>query len=196
MLPLVFYLQWLAKAYFLPVLLTVLIYAVFLLYRDKQFLIKQLWQLGEINYLKVILLRFVLAAALLSVFTFYFFPELFLRFPSQRPHLWLIVMLLYPILSAYPQEVISRAFFFQRYTHFFPNISVLIIVNAALFAWMHILFGNWIAIGLSFVGGLLFAHTYHKTRSTLLVTIEHALYGNFLFTIGLGWFFFHGNQLG
>ncbi|MEK8021825.1 MAG: hypothetical protein VSS75_033535 [Candidatus Parabeggiatoa sp.] len=51
------------------------------------------------------------------------------------------------------------------------------------------MFANWIAIILSFISGLFFAQTYYKTRSALLVTIEHILYGNFLFTIGLGWFF-------
>jgi len=189
LLPLMFYFQWLEKAYFLPVLLLVLVYAVILLYRNEPLSIKKLWQLNEISYLKMILLRFIIAAILLTAITLYFFPELFLRLPTQRPQIWLVVMLLYPILSAYPQEIILRTFFFQRYADFFPKTSVLIIANAALFAWMHILFGNWIAIILSFIGGLLFAHTYHKTQSTLLVSIEHALYGNFLFTIGLGWFF-------
>jgi membrane protease YdiL (CAAX protease family) len=146
--------------------------------------------------LKIIILRFAFSAILLSILTYYYFPDLFLRFPTQRPQLWLLVMMLYPILSAYPQEIISRVFFFQRYAHLFPNIKLLILLNAILFAWMHILFGNWIAIILSFIGGLFFAQTYYKTRSLLLVTIEHLLYGNFLFTIGLGWFFYHGNQLG
>ena len=196
LLPLVFYFQWLAKSYFLLVLFIVLLYALFLLHRDKQFISVQLWKFGKIQYLKTILLRFVLSATLLTALTYYFYPELFLRFPSQRPQLWLVVMVLYPILSAYPQEIISRVFFFQRYANFFPNPIMLIVINAGLFAWMHILFGNWIAIILSFIGGLLFAHTYYRTRSVLLVTIEHALYGNFLFTIGLGWFFYHGNQLG
>ncbi len=193
LLPLVFYFQWLDKAYFLPVLFIILVYVIILLGRDKRFTIKQLWQITEIKYLKIIILRFIFAIILLTAFTYYFYPELFLRFPTQRPQLWLIVMLLYPILSAYPQEIISRAFFFQRYADFFPNINILIIVNAILFAWMHILFANWIAIILSLIGGLFFAHTYQQTRSVLLVTIEHALYGNFLFTIGLGWFFYHGN---
>jgi len=196
LLPLIFYFQWLAKPYFLLVLFLVLIYATLLLHSTKHFITAQLWQLGETRYLKTILLRFVLSAILLTTFTYYFYPELFLRFPSQRPQLWLIVMVLYPILSAYPQEIISRVFFFQRYADFFPSSITLIVVNAALFAWMHILFGNWIAIILSFIGGLLFAHTYYRTGSVLLVTIEHALYGNLLFTIGLGWFFYHGNQLG
>ena len=40
--------------------------------------------------------------------------------------------------------------------------------------------------------GLIFASTYAKSKSLALVTIEHGLYGNFLFFIGLGWYFYGG----
>jgi hypothetical protein len=39
---------------------------------------------------------------------------------------------------------------------------------------------------LTFFGGLLFAFTYSKTKSTFLVNIEHAIYGSGLFTLGMG----------
>jgi len=39
---------------------------------------------------------------------------------------------------------------------------------------------------LTFIGGVLFAYTYQKTKSTALVAIEHAVYGNWLFTVGMG----------
>ena len=42
------------------------------------------------------------------------------------------------------------------------------------------------AIILTFLGGLLFAFTFKKTKSTILVSIEHAIYGSWLFTIGMG----------
>jgi len=193
-LPLIIYLQWLDKPYIRLLLLFTLIYMLIILYRDKNFTINRLWHWNGVEHLKVILLRFVIAAIFLTSFTLYFYPELFLRFPTERPQIWLLVMVLYPILSAYPQEIIFRVFFFQRCNHFFSNISLLIFINAILFGWMHIFLGNWIAVIFSFIGGLIFAHTYHKTNSVLLTTIEHALYGNFLFTIGLGWFFYHGNQ--
>jgi hypothetical protein len=45
----------------------------------------------------------------------------------------------------------------------------------------------------SFFGGLLFAHTYHTSKSLALVWLEHTLYGWTLFTLGLGWYFYHGN---
>ena len=36
------------------------------------------------------------------------------------------------------------------------------------------------------IGGLLFAFTYSKTKSTLFVLIEHTLYGCWLYTVGMG----------
>jgi membrane protease YdiL (CAAX protease family) len=45
---------------------------------------------------------------------------------------------------------------------------------------------NSLVMLLTFLGGILFAITFHKTRSTLLVSIEHAIYGIWLFTVGMG----------
>jgi hypothetical protein len=42
------------------------------------------------------------------------------------------------------------------------------------------------------VGGLLFSWSYQQSGSLALTCIEHALFGNFLFTAGLGEFFYHG----
>jgi len=192
LLPALFYLNWLPRAYMFVALLSVAVYVVVVLLHNPSFATQQLWHFSGRALLRPILLRFGVAAGLLTIFTVWYYPDLLLRFPSEKPRLWGMVMLLYPLLSAYPQEVISRLFFFHRYTVLFPNINSLFIVNAALFAWMHIMFESILVLVLSFIGGLFFAHTYHQSRSVMLVTLEHALYGNFLFTLGLGWFFFHG----
>ena len=76
---------------------------------------------------------------------------------------------------------------------FFKNDNNLVISSAIFFSITHILFLNFIAPILSFIGGLLFANTYNKHRSLLLVSIEHGLYGNTLFFIGLGWYFWGGS---
>ena len=49
---------------------------------------------------------------------------------------------------------------------------------------------NRAAIALATIGGLMFAATYERRRSTLLVSIEHGLYGDFIFTVGLGGLFY------
>jgi membrane protease YdiL (CAAX protease family) len=55
-----------------------------------------------------------------------------------------------------------------------------------LFSWAHIFFKNSLVMILTFLGGILFAITFKKTQSTLLVSIEHAVYGCWLFTVGMG----------
>ena len=70
--------------------------------------------------------------------------------------------------------------------HFFRIKKILIFVNAILFSLAHMFFRNTLVLILTFVGGLLFAYTYFKTRSTLLASVEHAVYGNWLFTVGMG----------
>lgn len=55
-----------------------------------------------------------------------------------------------------------------------------------MFSLGHIFFRNTLVLVLTFFGGLLFAITYSKTKSTLLVSIEHAIYGSWLFTVGMG----------
>lgn len=56
----------------------------------------------------------------------------------------------------------------------------------------HMLYGNWLAPVLSAFGGLLFAFRYSRSRSTIIAAIEHGLWGNYLFTVGYGWFFYSG----
>ncbi len=41
--------------------------------------------------------------------------------------------------------------------------------------------------------GLLFGWRYQETRSLPAVGFEHALGGNFLSAVGIGWFFYHGS---
>lgn len=119
-------------------------------------------------------------------------PDSFLGLPRERPRLWVAIMLFYPLLSVYPQELIFRAFFFHRYAPILRTQGRLIIVNALAFGLAHALFLNGIAIGMTVIGGALFAWTYSRTRSIPLVSLEHALYGCFVFTVGLGEYFYTG----
>jgi CAAX protease family protein len=60
------------------------------------------------------------------------------------------------------------------------------VINAALFAFAHIIFRNRVAVIGAFFAGLLWATTYLGSKSLRVVSLEHALYGNFLFTLGMG----------
>lgn len=117
-------------------------------------------------------------------------PSGLFAFPRREPVVWMVVMLLYPLLSALPQELIYRSFFFQRYDRLFRNDKVLGFASAIAFSFLHIVYDNGWALGLSLLGGLLFARTYRRTRSLFWVSVEHALYGCVIFTIGLGNYFY------
>ncbi len=104
-------------------------------------------------------------------------------------------MILYPILSAFPQEIVYRSFFFKRYGNLFKNKKVLIFVNAFLFSFAHIIYLNPIVVIFTFIGGLLMAISYAQHQSLFKVSVEHGLYGNIVFSSGLGNYFYHTQGL-
>lgn len=152
------------------------------------------WRFSEVNKrnLNPILLRFIIASALLLALVYVFVPEKAFSLPRERPDIWWKVMTLYPLLSAVPQEFIFCTYFFARYQSLFKNQTMLLWVGSAVFAYAHVLYINPVAPVLSLAAGYFFAQTYMKTRSLALVSLEHALYGNMIFTIGLGSYFFAG----
>ena len=120
-------------------------------------------------------------------------PESLFSFAIERPDIWLMVMVLYPLLSALPQEILYRTFIWHRYADLFNhNQWVLIGVSGFVFMWGHLMFMNWFALTITFLGGLTFAWRYYHTRSLLLVAVEHGLYGNLFFSVGLGQYLFSG----
>ncbi|MEO8772748.1 MAG: CPBP family intramembrane glutamic endopeptidase [Gelidibacter sp.] len=104
----------------------------------------------------------------------------------QKPKLWVIILFAYAMFSVYPQEIIYRTLYFQRYSSLFKSKTLFIFINAIVFSLAHIFYKNSLVLLMTFLGGILFALTYDKTKSTLLVSIEHAIYGCWLFTVGMG----------
>jgi uncharacterized protein len=140
-----------------------------------------------------ILAIFCLAAPLLTLFAWHDNPRGFLRFPRYAQDVWIMVMLLYPILSVTAQEIMFRLFFYHRYRALFGvDAQGAIVLNAVLFAFAHIAFQNVTTLVISFLGSLLFAWRYENTRSYWAVVLEHSLYGNLIFTLGLGRYFYTG----
>jgi membrane protease YdiL (CAAX protease family) len=104
----------------------------------------------------------------------------------KNPALWILVVLFYSVFSVYPQEFLYRTFYFARYNKLFSNKKVLIIINAIVFSMAHLVFRNFLVLGLTLVGGLVFAITYNKSKSLTFTCLEHAIYGSWLFTVGMG----------
>jgi membrane protease YdiL (CAAX protease family) len=177
----------------LPVLWAVAGYALWRLLADARFDRTKLWNAAEFHgRLVPILATFVLVALLIWIGVRRFAPQLAWGFVRSSPAFWAVVMVAYPIVSVYPQGVLYRAFFFERYGELFPGKWPMIVASAAAFAFLHIIFRNWLAMALTFAGGLLFASRYADTGSLAVSGFEHALYGCWLFTVGLGRYFYHG----
>jgi uncharacterized protein len=154
-----------------------------------------IWRWDAVSWknLRPLLIRWAICSVLMLAFIYVYDQEKVFNMIRRNPDFvpWLLV--LYPVLSALPQEIIFCTFFFERYAVFFNTDKKRIIASAILFAYAHVLFINQVAPVLSLSGGLIFAGTYAKTRSLALVTIEHGLYGDVLFLTGLGWYFWHGS---
>lgn len=144
------------------------------------------------RHLPSILLLWVLAFAVAWGALAVFSPERLFVFPREQPLVWAMVMVFYPLLSAYPQELIFRGYVFHRYFPVFGSGGWMVVASAVAFGFVHLIFGNVISVVLSAIGGVLFGIRYLRSRSLLTVAVEHGLYGMLIFTIGLGQFFFHG----
>ena len=142
---------------------------------------------------KIISLRIISVCIILFLLNYFLSPEILLIFPYLDFKLWIVIMILYPVFSAFPQELIFRVFFFERYSVILKNKNLLIFINAFVFAIMHCIYLNFIIVILAFCGGIIFASNYYYNKSEFLVTLEHALIGNFMFSIGLGHYFFQSN---
>jgi len=139
-----------------------------------------------------ILITFVCVGVLVAAAVFYFQPQWLFNYVRKTPMFWFLVLLFYPVLSVYPQSVGYRAFLFQSYRKLFPHHLMVVVASAIAFAFVHIIFRNPIAISFTLIGGILFAWRYYESKSLFTSSFEHALYGCWMFTVGLGEFFYRG----
>ena len=135
---------------------------------------------------RAVVLRFAILAALVAIAVSRFAPQVFLSFPRERPEFWLLVVMLYPVLSVWPQELIYRSFLFYRYRPIVGDALGYVVASALALGYAHPMFLNWIAPAMTCAGGALFATSYRKHRSLTLSCFEHARYGCMVFTVGLG----------
>jgi len=133
-----------------------------------------------------------MAAALMLVFA----PRALLALPLREPALWLTILVLYPLLSALPQELVFRVLFFRRYGAILPaGLRARLLLNAGVFALAHLMYWNWVAPAMTFAGGLIFAWVYERRRDFPLAFALHAVAGWIVFTLGLGLWFYSGNAV-
>lgn len=161
-------------------------YIVFILLKIEKNKFKVNPNLDWNTFLRQTIMKFIIIAIVTTAFMLFTIPNDLFVVVLNKPKLWGLILFIYSLFSVYPQELIYRTFYFQRYEVLFKNKKLFLFINAIVFSLAHLFFRNTLVIGLTFLGGLLFAFTFNKTKSTLLVTIEHAIYGCWLFTVGMG----------
>ena len=167
--------------------------AMLLLWRTPEWSFRKLWRGPVLKEWPIVLAFWVLTAAISWAFVFAVVPENFLNIVTHRPELWILIMVAYPILSAWPQEVIFRSLFFERYEGLFPGRATLLLANGFVFGFAHLFYMNWITISMTAVGGMFMGWAYLRHRSMTLAWVLHSLAGQLIFTMGLGQFFYSGN---
>src|SRR5688572_6262669 len=101
---------------------------------------------------KFILLRFIGISILILLWIKLFSPNpLFADFSANKK--LLLMTLIYPFSSAFPQELIFREFFFYRYKGLFKSEITMLVLNVFLFSFAHIYFANWTILIFTFIGG-------------------------------------------
>lgn len=161
-------------------------YAIWVSRTLKLIPIKSLIEINFKDNWKRLLLTFIIVALSSTVLLYYLQPENLFIVVRKNPLLWFVILFIYAFLSVYPQELMYRSFFFKRYHNIFSKPYYLIWVNILVFPIAHLFFDNLLVLLVTFIGGILFTVTYYRTKSVLFTSIEHAFYGNWLFTIGMG----------
>ncbi len=188
--PILFFLHIIPLQFLIPILIGFGLYTFFIL----KITAKSIENDFKKELARSIFIRFIIIGLTFILLCYIWYPHTFLQLLSKEPKIFLALLILYPFLSVIPQELLYREFFFKRYA-FKLHTNTLLILNALLFMWAHIVFGNSMVLALTLIAGLLFAHTYLKSRSFLLVCVEHTLYGYLLFVSGLGELFFQSGTL-
>lgn len=111
----------------------------------------------------------------------------------ERPALLALIVVLYPLLSALPQELIFRVLYFRRYGPVLPAGTRGLVLNAAVFSFAHLMYWSLVVAVMTFAGGLVFAAAYERRGSFALALALHAVAGWIVFAFGLGIFFYSGN---
>jgi hypothetical protein len=112
----------------------------------------------------------------------------------ERPIVLVFIIVLYPVLSALPQELVYRVLYFERYADILPkDIKSNLMLNASLFGLAHLMYWHAIPILMTFFGGLVFAYSYKMKLNFLEAWFLHSVAGIILFVFGMGAYFYSGN---
>lgn len=187
-IPLLFFFDLLPVHKLIPLIIVSLIF-LYIILRDKSFKRHQ-FKLNGFKAWSMIFYRTSIIIIFLLVYVWHTFPEQLFQMPTERTLFWVVLLLMYPLWSVIPQEFVYRVYFYHRFSGLLKNRNLLVILNAIMFSFSHIIFENWVALVFTFVASIMFSLTYLRYRSYSIIVLEHVLYGSLIFTIGPGEFFY------
>ena len=162
-----------------------ILYVVIVFIKKRNFARMQFEEPNIIYIFRVAILAILLFVAGAIIINMYQ-PELLFKVVKEQPLLWLTILFVYTFLSVLPQEIVYRKFFLDRYYILFESKRMLYFFNIICFSICHLFLHNWIVLALTAIGGCFFLYTYEKEKNIWWTSFEHALYGNIIFTLGLG----------
>ncbi len=166
--------------------LTAIGYCIVISRKNKLITFKAIYQINFKEHWKRISITAICVFLASLFFMYLFHPDDLFIVVKKSPLMWFGILFFYAIFSVYPQELAYRSYFFTRYDSIFKNKNYLLLINILVFPIAHLMFNNMMVLLVTLIGGILFTITYNKSKSLLLTSIEHAIYGNWLFTIGMG----------
>lgn len=142
-----------------------------------------------------ILLRSAIAWLAVAALVLWLYPDQLLCLPQSSLAFTLLIVVGYGLISVLPQEVAFRGYAGWRLDGLNMSFIPAALISAAIFGWVHIIFGSWLSAVLAFFAGIVFYRTYHASRSLAAVWVEHTLFGAAVFVLGLHHLFYRGPSL-
>ena len=110
------------------------------------------------------------------IYTLILDKNLLFKFPANNFEKWLLVVVLYPLFSVLPQEVIFRVFFLRRYKNFLKEKKLLkYLINSIVFSFGHIVFNNFHAVLITFLVSAVFTYAFAKKSFSTLISIQEKI---------------------
>ncbi len=166
-----------------------------LVWTRRKFAPRRLWARPPPGWWRGPALRAGVLALAAGAYAFVYEPDAAFRLMFERPRFWLMLMVLYPLLSVLPQEILFRVCLMDILeTTPAGRPWVAVLGSALLFGWAHVIYAGYAAMLSTFLAGLALGWNYHhnRTRPGALwpLLLEHGLYGQIIFSTGLGHYFY------
>ena len=163
-----------------------LIYVIWVSRKLKLFSFKKISVKLQVRDFYFLAAKFIIISLITYFIVSEVYPEELFKSLFNNPIKFIIICLVYTLGSVIPQEFIYRYFFFKRYYLLFPSNIAFVLSNGILFSLAHLFFYNELVLLMTLVGGWIFSLTYLKTKSLRFTILEHALYGCWVYAVGLG----------